>query len=72
MGDSAQVMFSRLSPNRFHYGPIEWSWRALMVGRAPPFRKALRLLRNTVAQLITIRPDAAESADRTIRTVSAR
>ncbi len=36
----AQVMFSRLWLDRFHYGPIEWLWRALMYGRAPPFRKA--------------------------------
>jgi uncharacterized protein len=36
----AQMMFSRLWLDRFCYGPIEWLWRALMYGRAPPFRKA--------------------------------
>jgi uncharacterized protein len=35
----AQVIVSRLWLDRFRYGPIEWSWRALMYGRAPPFRK---------------------------------
>ena len=35
----AQVIVSRLWLNRFRYGPIEWLWRALMYGRAPPFRK---------------------------------
>ena len=35
----AQVMFSRLWLDRFRYGPIEWLWRTLMYGRAPPFRK---------------------------------
>ena len=36
----AQVILSRLWTDHFHYGPIEWLWRALMYGRAPPFRKA--------------------------------
>ena len=36
----AQVVVSRLWLDRFRYGPIEWLWRALMYGRAPPFRKA--------------------------------
>jgi uncharacterized protein len=36
----AQVILSRLWLDHFHYGPIEWLWRALMYGRAAPFRKA--------------------------------
>lgn len=36
----AQVVVSRLWLDRFRYGPIEWLWRTLMYGRAPPFRKA--------------------------------
>jgi uncharacterized protein len=39
-GYVAQVVVSRLWLDRFRYGPIEWLWRALMYGRAPPFRKA--------------------------------
>ena len=42
-----------------------------MVGRAPPFRKARRLLRNALAHIMT-RLDSAEPADRAIGTVSAQ
>jgi hypothetical protein len=41
-----------------------------MYGRAPPFRKAWRLLRNALAHVMTSL-DPAESADWAIRTVSA-
>jgi len=34
----AQALFSRWWLTRFRYGPLEWLWRALMYGRAPPFR----------------------------------
>ena len=33
----AQVFASRWWLDRFRFGPIEWLWRALMYGRAPPF-----------------------------------
>jgi uncharacterized protein len=33
-----QALFSRWWLKRFRYGPLEWLWRALMYGRAPPFR----------------------------------
>ena len=35
-----QALFSRWWLKRFRYGPLEWLWRALMYGRAPPFRTA--------------------------------
>jgi uncharacterized protein len=34
---AAQVFASRWWLDRFRFGPIEWLWRALMYGRAPPF-----------------------------------
>lgn len=34
-----QVVFSRWWLERFHYGPLEWLWRALTYGRAPAFRR---------------------------------
>jgi uncharacterized protein len=36
----SQVIAGRLWFERFRHGPIEWLWRALMYGRAPPFRNA--------------------------------
>jgi uncharacterized protein len=33
---TAQVLGSALWLGRFRYGPLEWLWRALMYGRAPP------------------------------------
>jgi uncharacterized protein len=34
----AQLVFSRWWLGRFRYGPLEWVWRALTYGKAPPMR----------------------------------
>lgn len=36
----AQWIFSRWWLSRFRYGPLEWIWRALTYGKAPPMRMA--------------------------------
>jgi uncharacterized protein len=35
---AAQVAASRLWLARFQFGPVEWIWRALSYGKAPPLR----------------------------------
>ena len=38
-GFTLQLLFSRWWLARFHYGPVEWLWRALTYGSLPQFRK---------------------------------
>jgi uncharacterized protein len=33
-----QIVASRLWLRRFRFGPVEWLWRTLAYGRAPPMR----------------------------------
>jgi uncharacterized protein len=39
VGFSLQLLFSRWWLGRFHYGPVEWVWRALTYGAMPKLRK---------------------------------
>jgi uncharacterized protein len=36
---AAQVALSRLWLQRYRFGPVEWLWRTLMLGRRQPFRR---------------------------------
>ena len=36
----AQIIISPIWLRHFHFGPVEWVWRALTYGHKPPFRKA--------------------------------
>lgn len=35
----AQIVISPIWLRNFHFGPVEWLWRYLTYGKAPPFRK---------------------------------
>lgn len=37
---AAQLVISPIWLKHFHFGPVEWLWRYLTYGKAPPFRKA--------------------------------
>jgi uncharacterized protein len=37
---SAQIVISPIYLRHFHFGPVEWVWRALTYGERPPFRKS--------------------------------
>jgi uncharacterized protein len=39
LGFTVQMLFSRWWLGWFHYGPVEWVWRALTYGARPRFRK---------------------------------
>ena len=41
-----QVLFSRWWLSRFHYGPVEWLWRALTYGERPAMRIARQDVRS--------------------------
>ena len=36
---AAQLVISPIWLKHFHFGPVEWLWRYLTYGKAPPFRK---------------------------------
>jgi uncharacterized protein len=36
----AQILISPLWLKHYHFGPVEWLWRALTYGHRPPFRKS--------------------------------
>lgn len=36
---AAQIVISPIWLKNFHFGPVEWLWRYLTYGKAPPFRK---------------------------------
>lgn len=36
---AAQLIISPIWLKHFHFGPVEWLWRYLTYGKAPPFRK---------------------------------
>lgn len=36
---AAQIVISPIWLKHFHFGPVEWLWRYLTYGKAPPFRK---------------------------------
>ena len=38
---AAQIVISPIWLKNFHFGPVEWLWRYLTYGKAPPFRKAV-------------------------------
>jgi uncharacterized protein len=37
---AAQIVISPIWLRNFHFGPVEWLWRYLTYGKAPPFRKS--------------------------------
>jgi uncharacterized protein len=37
---AVQIVFSSLWLKHFHFGPMEWIWRALTYGKAPQLRRA--------------------------------
>ena len=37
---AVQLVISPIWLRHFHFGPVEWLWRYLTYGKAPPFRKA--------------------------------
>ena len=37
---AAQLIISPVWLKHFHFGPVEWLWRYLTYGKAPPFRRA--------------------------------
>lgn len=39
---AAQIVISPIYLRHFHFGPVEWVWRALTYGERPPFRKSDR------------------------------
>jgi uncharacterized protein len=41
---AAQAMLSASWLKRYWYGPVEWLWRALMYGLAPPMRRAAKVV----------------------------
>ena len=36
---AVQLVVSPIWLKHFHFGPVEWLWRYLTYGKAPPFRK---------------------------------
>ena len=36
---AVQLVISPIWLKHFHFGPVEWLWRYLTYGKAPPFRK---------------------------------
>jgi uncharacterized protein len=36
---AVQIVISPIWLKRYHFGPVEWLWRYLTYGKAPPFRK---------------------------------
>ena len=36
---AVQIVLSPIWLKHFHFGPVEWLWRYLTYGQAPPFRK---------------------------------
>jgi uncharacterized protein len=36
---AVQIVISPIWLKHFHFGPVEWLWRYLTYGKAPPFRK---------------------------------
>jgi uncharacterized protein len=36
-----QIVISPIWLRHFYFGPVEWLWRALTYGKAPPFRRAV-------------------------------
>jgi len=36
---AVQIVLSPIWLRNFHYGPVEWLWRYLTYGKAPPFRR---------------------------------
>ena len=39
---AAQIVISPIWLRNFHFGPVEWLWRYMTYGKAPPFRKSPR------------------------------
>ena len=40
----AQLLYSPVWLRYFHFGPVEWLWRYLTYGHAPPFRRRVELI----------------------------
>ena len=40
---AAQIVISPIWLKHFHFGPVEWLWRYLTYGKAPPFRRELTI-----------------------------
>lgn len=40
---AVQIVISPIWLRHFHFGPVEWLWRYLTYGKAPPFRKSRRM-----------------------------